>query len=161
MLYNIEVGIEGNAVGDWGDPEKGAIINRPYQWSAQKQGWQIWVLVRPHHIVRLQTIQDSKSIRNWQNVVPGRHPAGGYPGYPGEKKKNQITNLKVLPLRQSRGRPQQYALTYAEFFNPRSNPDFTEDNTSIRYNTWYLFGVDYMSNERIRNYFHTNPHFKI
>ncbi len=24
-----------------------------------------------------------------------------------------------------------------------------------------MFGVDYMSNEKIRNYFHTNPHFKI
>lgn len=31
----------------------------------------------------------------------------------------------------------------------------------IRYNAWYLFGVDYMNNEKIRNYFSVNPHFKI
>ena len=40
-------------------------------------------------------------------------------------------------------------------------PNFSEDNVEIRYNTWYLFGVDYMSNELIRNYFNVNPHFKI
>ena len=40
-------------------------------------------------------------------------------------------------------------------------PDFSEDNTAIMQNCWYLFGVDYMSNETIRHYFSLNPHFKI
>ena len=48
-----------------------------------------------------------------------------------------------------------------EFFNPKTTPDFTEETTILRYDTWYLFGVDYMSNEKIRNYFHINPHFRI
>lgn len=39
-----------------------------------------------------------------------------------------------------------YYLIFLEFFNNRENPDFTEDNTKIRFNSWYLFGVDYMSN---------------
>lgn len=50
---------------------------------------------------------------------------------------------------------------YIEFFNEKQVPDFSQDNTLIRYDTWHLFGVDYMSNERIRNYFHVNPHFRI
>lgn len=34
-------------------------------------------------------------------------------------------------------------------------------DAQIRENVWHLFGVDYMSNELIRNYFHINPHFRI
>ena len=40
-------------------------------------------------------------------------------------------------------------------------PNFAEENVELRPSTWHLFGVDYMSNELIRNYFHVNPHFRI
>ena len=50
---------------------------------------------------------------------------------------------------------------YLEFFDKKAVPDFTEENVEIRYNAYYLFGVDYMSNEKIRHYFNINPHFRI
>lgn len=50
---------------------------------------------------------------------------------------------------------------YLEFFAERENPDFNQEDVQLRENAWHLFGVDYMSNEMIRNYFHINPHFKI
>lgn len=40
-------------------------------------------------------------------------------------------------------------------------PNFNEEDVQLRESAWYLFGVDYMSNEMIRNYFHVNPHFRI
>lgn len=40
-------------------------------------------------------------------------------------------------------------------------PDFSEETLVLKENVWYLFGVDYMSNEKIRHYFTINPHFKI
>jgi hypothetical protein len=52
-------------------------------------------------------------------------------------------------------------MEYLEFFNEREVPNFTEDNVELRDHSWHLFGVDYMNNEMIRNYFKINPHFKI
>lgn len=46
-------------------------------------------------------------------------------------------------------------------FDKKDNVDFTQEDVKIRDNAWYLYGVDYMSNEMIRNYFRGNAHFKI
>lgn len=46
-------------------------------------------------------------------------------------------------------------------FDKKEDIDFTQDDVKIRENAWYLYGVDYMSNEKIRNYFKGNSHFKI
>ena len=37
-------------------------------------------------------------------------------------------------------------ISIVEFFNSKTTPDFSSDTTVLRYDTWYLFGVDYMSN---------------
>lgn len=46
-------------------------------------------------------------------------------------------------------------------FDKKDDIDFTQEDVKIRDNAWYLYGVDYMSNEKIRNYFKGNSHFKI
>jgi len=46
-----------------------------------------------------------------------------------------------------------------EYFEERQTPNL--QSVELKPCSWHIFGVDYMSNEKIRNYFNINPHFKI